>query len=252
MQPAAHLTGCYGRSYGLRQQPFSFISLSRAERDNKVENRGWLRFFEYMSSFIHEGGYLSSAVCLQIHECADGWCREEWWVTHWCCWAQANFCAGRYWIWPGCGCHSVLKMDETELIFLFMKHSNELALWDWIRQVSKCNFRRLRFSVYAAIYFVLNNSSTWVAFCFQVGFKKLLWVNYLGSVFQVIQCYFVCFNCAIQSSCPQASVVKVQSVFHKTGQAVAEGHTSSLLCFKMAKASSSSVKLTLREINKFC
>lgn len=136
--------------------------------------------------------------------------------------------------------------------FLFMKHSNELALWDWIRQVSKCNFRRLRFSVYAAIYFVLNNSSTRVAFCFQVGFKKLLWVNYLGSVFQVIQCYFVCFNCAIQSSCPQASVVKVQSVFHKTGQAVAEGHTSSLLCFKMAKASSSSVKLTLREINKFC
>lgn len=70
MQPGAHLTGCYDRSYGLRQPPFSFISLSRAERDNKVENRGWLRFFEYMSSFIHEGGYLSSAVCLQIHECA--------------------------------------------------------------------------------------------------------------------------------------------------------------------------------------
>lgn len=174
MQPAAHLTGCYDRSYGLRQPPFSFISLSRAERDNKVENRGWLRFFEYMSSFIHEGGYLSSAVCLQIHECADGWCREEWWVTHWCCWAQANFCAGRYWIWPGCGCHSVLKMDETELIFLFMKHSNELALWDWIRHVSKCNFRRLRFSVYAAIYFVLNNSSTWVAFCLPSRFQKAI------------------------------------------------------------------------------
>lgn len=138
-------------------------------------------------------------------------------VTHWCCWAQPHFCAGRYWIWPGCGRHSVLKMDETELCFLFMKHSNELALWDWIRQVSQCNFRRLRFSVYAAI-ITTNNSLTWGAFCFQAGFRKLLWVSYLGSVFQVIQCYFVCFNCAIQSSCPQASVVKDQSVVHKTGR----------------------------------
>lgn len=54
------LTGCYDRSYSLRQPRFAFISLSQAEWDNKMESRGGLRFFEYVSSFIHEGGYLSS------------------------------------------------------------------------------------------------------------------------------------------------------------------------------------------------
>lgn len=55
-----HLTGCYDRSYGLRQPLFSFISLSQSEWDNKMESRGRLGFFEYVSSFIHQGGYLSS------------------------------------------------------------------------------------------------------------------------------------------------------------------------------------------------
>lgn len=39
---------------------FALISLSQAEWDNKMESRGGLGFFEYESSFIHEGGYLSS------------------------------------------------------------------------------------------------------------------------------------------------------------------------------------------------
>ncbi len=55
-----HLTGCYDRSYGLRQPLFAFISLGQAEWDNKMESRGGLGFFEYVSSFKHQGGYLSS------------------------------------------------------------------------------------------------------------------------------------------------------------------------------------------------
>lgn len=55
-----HLTSCYDRSYGLRQPLCAFISLSQVEWDNKMESRGGLGFFEYVSSFIHEGGYLSS------------------------------------------------------------------------------------------------------------------------------------------------------------------------------------------------
>lgn len=49
----------------------------------------------------------------------------------------------------------------------------ETELGKWVSAISGTYF----FSVYAAIYFVLNNSLTWVAFCFQVGFGKLLWVS---------------------------------------------------------------------------
>lgn len=55
-----HLTGGYDRSYVLRQPLFAFVSLSQTEWDNKMESIGGLGVFEYVSSFIHEGGYLSS------------------------------------------------------------------------------------------------------------------------------------------------------------------------------------------------